>query len=273
MKGNNKLGALLAIVGIIIGLIFLYQMAGQYNLVMNAKINTGRLDEATSVRIVYPVLGWLGVTASAVWAAAMYGFLKNQKWAWIAGVMAASFQLLGGFFPAIPAMDSQLATPTLLVFVLAAVLWFGMMLIGGVKGWVVLLAFVAGIAFVLTYMDGVAPISKFTTSKDNPFWNGMYMMTQQIAWIGAWGWAAFIFALVAKKKWVIPMGIFAAVMSMIAGYPLGINNALYEVHRFSLFLPAPIISTLLLVYILLPGTQKKLNDWVASADPAPVAAS
>lgn len=264
MKNNNKIGALLAVVGIVTGLIFLYTIAGQYNLVMNAKIAAGRMDEATSVKIVYPVLGWLGVAASGVWAAALYGFLKNQRWAWIAGVMAASFQLLGGFFPAIPAMDSQLPTPTLIVFVLAAILWFGMMVIGGVKAWVVSVAFIAGIAFVLTYMDGVAPISKFTTSHDNPFWNGMYMMTQQIAWMGAWAWAAFIFALVAKKRWVIPIGIFAAVLSMIAGYPLGINNALFEVKRFSLFLPAPLISTALLVYLLLPGTQKKLDQWVKS---------
>lgn len=268
MKNNTKIGAVLAVVGLITGLLYMYLMAGQYNTVMVAKELAGRFDEATAVTITYPVLGWLGISAGAFWVVVLYAFLKKMKWAWIGGVMAASFQLLGGFFPAIPAMDSQLATPTLMVFGLAAILWFSMMAIGGVRIGIVGLAFVAGLAFVLTFMDGVAPISKFTTSHDNPFWNGMYMMTQQIAWLSAWAWAVFIFALVAKKRWVVPIGIFAAVMSMIAGYPLGINNAI-EAQRFSLFLPAPIISTLLLIYILLPKTQqmleKRLTDDTQSA--------
>lgn len=266
MKNNYKLGCILSMVGILVSLLFLYLMAGQYNLVMDAKEAAGRMDEATSVSITYPVLGWLGVAAGAVWAAVWYGFNRGKSWAWLLGAMAASFQLLGGFFPAIPAMDSDLPTPTLIVFVAAAVLWFGMLFIGGVKGGIIGLAFIAGIAFVLTFMDGVAPISKFTTSEDKPFWNGMYMMTQQIAWWGAWAWAAFIYALLGRKSWVVPIGIVAAVLSMIAGYPLGINNALFEVHRFSLFLPAPIISTLLLIYILLPRTQKSLEAWRLSGN-------
>jgi hypothetical protein len=193
-----------------------------------------------------------------VWAAVLYGFLHKEKWAWFWGAAAATIQLLVGFFPMIPAMDSQMATPTIVVFILAAILWFGMLFIGGVQGKIILLTFIAGLAYVLTFIDGVAPIAKYTTSHDDPFWNGMYVMSQQVSWWGSIAWAIFIFGALGRRSWTIPVGIFAAGMSMLAGYPLGLHNALVEVHRFSMFLPAPLLSTGLLIYLLLPGTRKML---------------
>jgi len=262
MKNNTKFGAILAVVGVLTGLLFFYLIAAQYNPIIEAHANIGRTDEATSVSITFAVLGWLGITAGAIWAAVFYGFLNKQKWAWFWGTVAATIQLLAGFFPMIPAMDGDLPPSTMVVFILAAVLWFGMLIIHGVKKNIILLAFVAGLAYVLTFIDGVAPISKYVSSKGiDPFWNGVYAMTQQVSWWGAAAWAGFIFALVTKKSWTIPMGIFAGAMSMIAGYPMGINNALFEVHRFSMFLPAPLLSTALIIYLVLPGTRKMLDAW------------
>ena len=259
MKGNNKLGAALAALGIIAGLLVYFILAAQYNLVIDSKTVDGRLDEVASVEMVYPLLGWLGTAAGAVWVAVLYGFVRKEDWAWFWGAVAATIQLLAGFFPAIPAMDSHLPTPTLIVFGVAAVLWFGMLFIGGVNKKIITLTFIAGLAYVLTFIDGVAPIAKFTTSHDNPFWNGMYVMSQQVSWWGAAAWAIFIFAVLKKNSWAIPVGIFAATMSMMAGYPLGLYNALVEVHRFSMFLPAPLISTGLLIYLLFPSTRRMLE--------------
>ena len=260
MRNNTNLGALLAVIGILIGLWFFYLISDQYNLVITAKETANRFDEATSVRITYAVLGWLGVAATALWAVVVYGFLIKARWAWFWGAVAASVHLLVGFFPTVPAMDSQLPIPTVYVFMVAGVLWFGMLVIGGVPLHNIALTFFAGIAYVLTFMDGVAPISKYTTSHDNPFWNGMYVMSQQVAWWGAAAWAVFIFAVFKNKKWAVPVGLFGGFMSMLAGYPLGLNNAINEVHRFSLFLPAPIISTLLVLYLLLPSTRRRLES-------------
>jgi hypothetical protein len=142
-----------------------------------------------------------------------------------------------------------------------------MLLIGGVNWKIITLTFIAGLAYVLTFIDGVAPISKFQTTFQSPdtfvqnsdaFWNGMYVILQQVSWWGAAAWAVFIFAALKRKSWAIPVGIFAAVMSMIGGYPMGIHN-MAEVQRFSMFLPAPLISSILLVVLLLPGTQKLLG--------------
>ncbi|GAB4482841.1 MAG: hypothetical protein Kow0088_25850 [Anaerolineales bacterium] len=259
MKNNHKLGIVLSVVGILCGLLLFYLLASQYNLLIAVKTAAGRTDEATSVRITYAVLGWFGTSTTAIWAAVLYGFARKEKWAWFWGTVAATIQLLAGFFPAIPAMDSHLPMPTLSVFGVALILWFGMLLIGGIEKRVIALTFVAGLAYVLTFIDGVAPIAKYTTSHDNPFWNGMYVMSQQVSWWGAVAWAMFIFAVLRKKSWALPLGIFAAVMSMLAGYPLGLYNALVEVHRFSMFLPAPLLSTLLLIILLLPSTKRFLE--------------
>jgi len=45
---------------------------------------------------------------------------------------------------------------------------------------------------------------------------------------------------------------------MIGGYTMGIHNV-FEVNRFSMFLPAPILSTILVVILCLPKTQKLIT--------------
>lgn len=266
MKGNTKLGAVLAILGIVAGILCLYFIAGTYNAVIHTHFAAGEWEESNTVRIVYAVLGWLGTAAGALSAAVLWGFLQKQDWAWFWGAIAATILLLAGFFPMIPAADSGLPVPTMWVFLLAAVMWFGMLLIGGVSGKIVGLTFTAGLAYVLTFIDGVAPVSKFQTTFQTPttfvrnantFWNGLYVLSQQVNWWGAAAWAVFIFAALKRKSWAVPVGIFAAVMSMIGGYPMGIHNVA-EVQRFSMFLPAPILSTILLIVLLLPATQKIL---------------
>jgi hypothetical protein len=267
MKNNTKLGAALAGLGILAGILCLYFLAETYNTVIHTHFAAGEWEESNTVRLVYAVLGWLGTAAGALSVSVLWGFLKKQDWAWFWGAVAATILLLAGFFPMIPAADSGLPVPTMWVFLLAAIMWFGMLLIGGVDKKIIGLTFTAGLAYVLTFIDGVAPLSKFQTTfqpaetfAQNPetFWNGIYVILQQVNWWGAAAWAIFIFAAFKRKSWAVPVGIFAAVMSMIGGYPMGIHNVA-EVQRFSMFLPAPILSTILLIVLLLPGTQKLLS--------------
>jgi hypothetical protein len=266
MKDNYKLGAVFSILGILAGLLTLYFLAQTYNTVIHTHYGAGEWEESNTVRFVYAVLGWFGTAAGALSAAVLWGFLKKQDWAWFWGAVAATVLLLAGFFPMIPAADSGLPVPTVWVFALAGIMWFGMLFIGGVDKRIIGLTFTAGLAYVLTFIDGVAPVSKFQTTfqpaetfvpNANTFWNGMYIILQQVNWWGAAAWAIFIFAAFKRRSWAVPVGIFAAVMSMIGGYPMGIHNVA-EVQRFSMFLPAPILSTILLIVLLLPGTQKAL---------------
>lgn len=261
MKNNFKLGAILAVIGILTGPLAFYLFASIYNPNIEGKILGGRPDEAITVQIVFAMLGWLAIAAGALWGAVLYGFATRQSWAWFWGTVAATLQLLAGFFPMIPAASIRLPTPTIVIFLIAAILWFGMLFIGGVEKKIIALTFMAGLAYVLTYMDGVASISKFQTNSEGTL-NGVYMMAQETNWWGAAAWAVFIFAVLKRKSWAVPLGIFAGLMSMMGGYPLGIINVI-EVQRFSMFLPAPLISTGLLIYLLLPGTRKMLEKWEA----------
>ena len=250
----------------------MYFLAQTYNTVIHTHFAAGTWYEGNTVRFVYAILGWFGTAAGALSVAVLWGFLNKQEWAWFWGAIAATILLLAGFFPTIPAMDSQLSPPTMIVFGLALVMWFGMLFVGGVSGKIITLTFIAGLAYVLTFIDGVAPISKFQTTFQSPetfvqnqnaFWNGMYVILQEVSWWGAAAWAAFIFATFKQKSWAIPVGLFAATMSMIGGYPMGIYN-MTEVGRFSMFLPAPLMSTGLFIYLLLPSTRRMLEDWNAT---------
>lgn len=260
MKGNYKFGIALAILGILTGLLSFYLMADIYNPTIQGKILDGRPDEAVTVRITFALLGWLGVSAGALWGPVLYGFVNKKDWAWFWGAVAATVQILVGFFPIIPPASIGMPFPTIWVFLLAFLLWFGMLFIGGVPIKVMALLFLTGLAYVLTFMDGVGVIAYFQLSIDDSFMNGLFAMSQQVTWWGAAAWAIFIFAVLKKKEWAVPLGIFAAMMSMLGGYPMGISNMM-QLGRFSMFLPAPVISTILLVVILLPGTQKLITTW------------
>lgn len=258
MKNKYNLGAVLAILGIIAGLLLFYQLADSYILNIEGKIADGRPDEANAVMITFAMLGWLGVSAGALWGAVLYGFIYKRPWAWFWGTVAATAQLLAGFFPNIPAASIGLPPPVIPVFVIAAVLWFGMLLIGGVSKKIIALTFTAGLAYVLTYMDGVATISKFQTTDYNDFWKGIYAMAQMVLWLGAAAWAVFIFAVLKQKSWAIPLGIYAGMASMIGGFPLALIN-IYEAQRFSMFLPAPLIALGLFIYLWTPAARRLIT--------------
>lgn len=259
MKNNHKLGIILSVVGIFTGLLLLWLLAATLMPTVYGKIADGRPDEANAVYISFAMLGWLGISASALWGAVLYGFINKQSWSWVWGTLAASLQLLAGFFPMIPPSSIGLPAPTIWVFLLALVLWFGMVLVGGASIKIIALTFVAGLAYVLTYMDGVANISKFQTTTYNDFWKGLYASVQMVLWFGAAAWLVFIPAVLKGKKWSVPLGIFAAMASMIGGFPLALIN-IYEVQRFSMFLPAPLIALALFIVLWLPGTRRLITE-------------
>jgi hypothetical protein len=136
-----------------------------------------------------------------------------------------------------------------------------MLFIGGVDKKIIALAFVGGLAYVLTFIDGVGAISRYQTEAKG-FTSSMYAMSQMVNWWGAAVWAVFIFALINGKSWALPVGVFAAAMSMFGGFPVGVTDVVIK-GRFSMFLVAPVMSTGLLIYMLLPSTRKMLEAWNA----------
>lgn len=279
MQQKNKFGIVFAVVGIIAGLAALYIFATSYNFMIQVENAAGRPDEANVVKLVFPLLGYIATAGTALWGVALFGFASDQKWAWITGVTASTLHLLAGFFPTIPAM-SRGETPLMMaLFAPSLVLWVGLMFLRNVNWKIFSIAFTAGLAMVLTFMNGVATIDKIQLTalamKGKPLFemgklpvshevlNGMYVMVQQVNWWSTAAWAAFIYALLGKKTWATPAGIFAGLMGLIGGLPLTVSNML-EVKRFSMFLPAPAISLFLVILLITPAIRKWINDWTGA---------
>jgi len=279
MQQKNKLGIVFAAVGVIAGVAALYIFAASYNSLIQVEIAAGRPDEANVVKLVFPLLGYIATAGTALWGVALFGFASDQKWAWMTGVTASTLHLLAGFFPTIPAM-SRGETPLMMaLFAPSLVLWIGLMFLRKVNWKIVSIAFTAGLAMVLTFMNGVATIDKIQLTalamKGKPLFemgklpvsheilNGMYVMVQQVNWWSTAAWAAFIYALLGKKSWAVQAGVFAGLMGLIGGLPLTVSNML-EVKRFSMFLPAPAISLFLVILLVIPAVRKLVNAWIGS---------
>lgn len=264
--GNRKyVGIILSIVGFLNGLLLFYLLAENYMVVVDGKIAGGRPDEAIAVEITHSMLGALGIAASALWMSVLYGFKQNKEWSWQWGSIAASLQILAGFFPTIPAKSIELPAATMPVFIIAALLWFGIMYLGRVNKKVLLLLFIGGMAYVLTYINGVAVISRyqhlgFETSIPGTL-KGMYAVIQMTFWFGAAAWLVFNYAVIKHKKWALPLGITASFLSIIGGYTLAIVELSTKGGVFSLYLPAAVVGTGLLIYLLTPGANKLILNW------------
>jgi len=253
MEKKNTLGVILSFTGIVNGLLLLFWIAAIYSPVVSTKIAQGHGYEAITVRIVFAVLGWMALSAGALWAAVLYGFVKGKDWAWFWGIVAATFQILPGFFPFIPAASVHIFSKTLFSFAIALILWFAMLWMGKIKGKIIWISFLAGLAYIFSFIDGVGSIARYQMVNKG-IALGIYGLSQMVNWWAAIGIAIFIFGLVKKKFWAISEGVFATTLSMLGGFPMGIMDAL-RIGRFSLFLVAPITSTILLIVILLNAKE------------------
>jgi len=267
MKDYFKLGTVLAAIGAIVGVIGFYLFSVIYNPMIQVELNAGRPDEAFVVRYVFPLLGYLAITAGVLWLLSFYGFLTRERWAWMLGLIAATLSLLAGFFPMIPAASRDAAPVTAAIFGPNLLLWAALVLLVRKTEWRIAgLAFAAGLAYVLSFMDGVATIDKIQLTTVQPSLNGMYVMVQQINWWATAAWAVFIFALLAHKPWARVLGLGAGLLACFGGFPLAVASTL-ELGRFSLFAPSPLLSLALIVFLLVPAGRRLVEDWVAGRPP------
>ncbi|MEL7675190.1 MAG: hypothetical protein AAGU78_15750 [Chloroflexota bacterium] len=261
---SPRTGALLALIGLLASALGFIIFVAIYNHMIQVELDAGRPDEANVVRYVFPLLGYLIAAATALWAVSFYGFLIGQKWAWMVGIIAATLSLLCSFFPMIPAASRDETPYMALVFVPSLLLWIGLVWLRKVPRRPAVLAFVAGLAYILSFMDGVAAVDKIQIVHDDII-QGLYVMVQQVNWWACAGWAVFIFALLGRKSWAQPLGIGAAFMACFGGYPIAVESMI-DKGTFSMFAPAPLLSTALLVYLVLPATREWMARWARGED-------
>lgn len=250
---ENKLGFGLALVGALLGLFGMFLLFTQwYEPMRAAELAAGRPDEEVIVKFIIPFLTDLGMVAGVLWALAAYGFLQQRKWAWSVAVVANVLALQGSFFPMIPAASRDLPPMFGLVFAPNLILFVVLLKMVGKVEWKVLgLSLLAGMAFVLSFMNGVASTDRIMVIPDNP----LYVAVQRLNWVACIGWGVFTIGLILNPaEWVLLTGLGAGLLEVVVGTPLGLATTLSFGH-FSMFFPAPILSLILCVVLLLPWAK------------------
>lgn len=227
-----------------------------------------RLDEVFIIKYVIPALHDLAVIGSGIMIAAAYMFYKKYKNAWKAAVIGSVIAIQGTAFPIVAAASAGIFPEYSILFLPIFIGFF--VYIGYVRklpGKVLIWSTVTGMAFVLTLFNGIAAASRMAQKEYLQNLPGlaaetpMFASVQQVNWIAMIAWGIFLIALLFNKKGIIPLGIFAAVLGIIGGLPLGIDS-MASGTVFSMFLIAPIVCLVLLIFLLVPSTERLLlTEW------------
>ena len=81
---------------------------------------------------------------------------------------------------------------------------------------IIAISTVAGMAYVMAFMNGVAATDQMLAGGGEM----VFLMGQRLSWIGSFAWAGFVIALLNRKKYVIPLGLAAALITIDSRHPL-----------------------------------------------------
>ena len=264
MKERRKVGAAISLIGAILGIVLIYASFLQvYEPIMASEMGDGRaggeiITDGVSVsKYVMPVVNDIGLIGGAIWAVAAFGFMKKEKWAWSTAVLANVLSLLS-FFMLIPALSRGISPIYTFIFVPNIIAFF--LLLGYVRKVdkkIIAISTIAGMAYVMAFMNGVAATDQMLAGGGEM----VFLMGQRLNWIGSFAWAGFVIALLNRKDYAIPLGLGAALVTLIAGIPLGVVTSMAEA-KFSMFLMAPILSLIVKVTLVLPKGNKIVKEWI-----------
>ncbi len=264
MKERTKVGAGISLIGAILGVVLIYASFLQvYEPIMASEMADGRaggetISSGISVsKYVMPVVNDIGLIGGAIWAVAAFGFMRKEKWAWSTAVLANVLSLLS-FFMLIPALSRGISPiytfvfiPNIIVFILL------LTYVRKVDKKIIAISIVAGMAYVMAFMNGVAATDQMLAVGGEM----VFLMGQRLNWIGAFAWASFVIALLNRKEYAIQLGLGAALVTLIAGLPLGVVTSMEEA-KFSMFFLAPILSLLVKVTLVSAKGNKMVKEWV-----------
>lgn len=261
---NYSLGAIVSLAGSLLGIVgFLWLFTEWWPRMFAAEMAKGRPDEAFIVTFIIPALNDVGIIGSVVLAVAAWGFFKQKTWAWGVGMAGIVLMMQGSFFPMIPAASSGLAPMYAILFVPVFAMYLIMTLfVRKVDGKIVTLSIVAGMTYVLTFMNGIAATNRIWLSIEaHGLGDSLFVAVERLNWYAAIAWGVFVVALLMQQKWALPVGIGAGIMGFAGGILIAyVSMASHG--GFSMFTAGPIFSGLLLVMFLLPKGQKVVTDWV-----------
>jgi len=255
MKENRPLGAILSIIGALLGVF------GTINLFMNWYVPSMNFVAAEPgceilLKYIFPVLSDFGILAGVIYAVSAYGYISGASWAFSTSVIALVLALPATWFINVPFMAAGQPPIFFPLFIPNLILFFLFMKVVRRISWGrTLLAMFTGAAFIMCMMNGIASSSRIITIGDP-----LYVLVQRLNWVAMIGWGIVTAGLMLRPKgWLRILGIGAGLMELVVGIPLGLATA-GTLGRFSLFLLAPIISAALLMLFFLPKTWKRITE-------------
>ena len=278
MEKNRKLGFTLSSFGAIVGIFGgLAIFVLTYEVYMWAEANFIIAEEGCKVIIeqILPIISDLSIIGGLLFALSAYGFFTNEDWSVSLAVVGNSLCLLAGFWPTIPAMQMGLPPIWGLIFLPNLVIFLLMTrYVEGIPWITVILALLTGIAFVMTFLNGVASTNRMKLflpyglthevalslydplvgidptglAYPSPTIHAVFIALQRVSWVSSIGWGITTIGILRRpdKDWIRIVALGSGILSIFTGYPVALASSL-SFGKFSMFFMAPILSTILVI--------------------------
>jgi len=102
----------------------------------------------------------------------------------------------------------------------------------------------------------IEAINRLVVLNDARYYVALFIAAQRLNWVASVGWGVItIFFALDPKEWVRKLALGVAVLEIVIGFPSGAFSPFGG--GFSMFLLAPIISTVLLFMVATPKGWEK----------------
>ena len=254
MKERRSFGAFLAIIGALLGVlgtIYLFMKWYEPSLVFEA----GEPGSEILLKYIFPALSDVGILAGVIYAVSAYGFMSGASWAFTLARIALVLALSASWFINVPFMAAHEPPIFFPLFFSNLLLYFLFLKVVRPTSWGrTLLGLLTGMAIITCMMNGIASWNRIILAP-----GPLFVLAQRLNWVAMIGWGVVTMGILLQPKgWMRILGIGAGLMAMIVGFPIGIATA-RTLGRFSMFMLAPIISTILLILFLMPKVWQRIT--------------
>lgn len=272
---KSKAGGFIALIGGLYGIFMTFYLFTTTWIDMYAhKASQKRSDESFIINYIIPALHDVGVIGSIILLVAAYGFFKRAKWAYNVAIVGTVLLVQGSAFPIVAAASGGASPMYIALFVPAMALFYIFTLYVRKVEWkIVVLATLAGMAYVLTMFNGIAATSrtvqaleaaKGVIGADHLAGTTVYVAAERINWYGVMAWGIFTIGLLLKRNW-IPAALFGGVAGIAGGAFLAYSSMVANGwSKLSLFSLAPLFCIVIMILVLLPYGEKTVKNWTTA---------
>jgi hypothetical protein len=224
---------------------------------------------AVAVPIYMPMFANIGFIGGLFWILAAIGFFQKKNWAYALAIVGNVISLKSSFWPNIPIMEAKLMLPGpwFGIFLPNLLIYFFLLRSCGKESWgKIWLGLFGGMAFILNFINGIASTTRLLNHYDpeNIIEAQMFMLVVVINILASVAFGIFTISifLSKKKEWIRITGLIGTILSITGGFPLAIYSMFFfhAAPGFSMFIAAPIISTLTGFIPLFPGLWRRFTE-------------